>query len=126
MSSEEIWSIIDDIPGYAISNTGKIVNTRTGKVLSTYLNGYGYERVSLYLNGSRKDYYVHLLVKTAFSGNFIIPPSYRYIVINETRQKFQTVEDCAQFLSTYPSAIYRVLRGERQSHRGYTFSVGVS
>lgn len=123
---KEEWSVVDEAPGYAISNKGVVVNTRTGRKVSTYLNSYGYEKISLYVEGSRMDTYIHILMKQAFGRGFVIPPTYRYIVINETGQRFQTVEECAQFLSTYASAIYRVLRGERQSHRGVTFSIAIS
>lgn len=34
---------------------------------------------------------------------------------------FRSVEDCAAYIGGDPSSIYRVLRGERLSHKGYTF-----
>lgn len=48
-------------------------------------------------------------------------PIARHVQIVETGEVFRTVEDCASYLGGDPSSIYRVLRGERRSHKGYTF-----
>lgn len=50
------------------------------------------------------------------------PVHYRRIQIVETGEVFRTVRDCARYLKTQPSSIYKVLRGERDSHLGYTFT----
>lgn len=46
---------------------------------------------------------------------------YRRVMIVETGEVFRTVRDCARYLKTQPSSIYKVLRGERDTHLGYTF-----
>lgn len=51
----------------------------------------------------------------------LIPPTYRRVRIVETGEVFRTVENCARHLGGDPSSIYRVLRGDRLSHKGYTF-----
>lgn len=49
-------------------------------------------------------------------------PVHRRIRIVETQQVFRTVESLARHLGgNDTSSIYRVLRGERRSHKGYTF-----
>lgn len=45
----------------------------------------------------------------------------RRIRIVETEQVFLTVESCAEYIDGDVSSIYRVLRGERHSHKGLTF-----
>lgn len=125
MSQEVEWSAISGAPGYAINRQGQVVNTSTGRFLNPYRSSYGYDRVSLYVYGVRKDVYIHKLLEV-FDKPYIIPPTYRFVVINETGDKFRTVEECANFLQTHASAIYRVLRGERLSHRGVTFSLVIS
>jgi len=47
---------------------------------------------------------------------------YRRVIIVETGEIFRTVRDCARYLKTQPSSIYKVLRGERDTHLGYTYS----
>lgn len=48
-------------------------------------------------------------------------PGVRRIRIVGTTHVFRTVEDCARYLGGDPSSIYRVLRGDRLSHKGYQF-----
>lgn len=45
----------------------------------------------------------------------------RRVKIVETGMVFLTVESCANYISGDTSSIYRVLRGERISHKGFTF-----
>lgn len=45
----------------------------------------------------------------------------RRVRIIENGMIFRTVDDCAKYLGGDPSSIYRVLRGDRVSHKGYTF-----
>jgi hypothetical protein len=48
-------------------------------------------------------------------------PAIRRLRIVESGLTFRTVEDCARYIGGDPSSIYRVLRGDRLSHKGYTF-----
>lgn len=45
----------------------------------------------------------------------------RRVKILETGMVFLTVENCAKYIDGDASSIYRVLRGERSSHKGLTF-----
>jgi len=45
----------------------------------------------------------------------------RRVKIVETGDVFLTVENCAKYIDGDASSIYRVLRGERISHKGLTF-----
>jgi hypothetical protein len=45
----------------------------------------------------------------------------RRVKIVETNMVFMTVESCARYISGDVSSIYRVLRGERISHKGFSF-----
>ena len=49
------------------------------------------------------------------------PVETRRVRVAETNQIFRTAGDAAEALGTDPSSIYKVLRGERRSHLGYTF-----
>jgi hypothetical protein len=49
------------------------------------------------------------------------PGQIRRVMIIETQMIFKTVSDCANYIGGSPSSIYRVLRGDRPSHLGYTF-----
>lgn len=59
----DYWLNIEEAPGYEVSNTGKVRNIKTHRVLKPYLDRpNGYERVEL--NG--KHHYVHKLVANRF------------------------------------------------------------
>ena len=65
----EIWKPILNYEGiYEVSDTGKIRNSRTGKVLTPRVNNKGYQRVGLYKQKIQKEFLVHRLVATAFHG----------------------------------------------------------
>ncbi len=49
------------------------------------------------------------------------PARSRRVKIVETGMVFLTVESCANYIDGDASSIYRVLRGERISHKGFTF-----
>lgn len=48
-------------------------------------------------------------------------PRGRRVRIIESGMVFRTVEDCARYLGGDTSSIYRVLKGQRLSHKGHTF-----
>lgn len=59
-----------DINGYhyQVSNTGRVRNTKNGKILAQTPVVRGHLHVALYKDGSRKYHYVHLLEWEAFNG----------------------------------------------------------
>ncbi|UPI12194.1 hypothetical protein [Bacillus phage SBSphiJ2] len=61
--------VVEHGDDYEVSNTGKIRNVRTKKVLAEDMNSNGYYRVYLYFNKKRKRYFVHRLVALAFINN---------------------------------------------------------
>jgi len=48
-------------------------------------------------------------------------PKVRRVKVVETCEVFRTISDLARYLQADVSTIYKVLRGERPSHKGYTF-----
>lgn len=66
---EENWRPINSLNDlYEASGHGRVRNTRTGKLLTGWLNEEGYRRVTLKVDGKRKTAYVHRLVAEAFLG----------------------------------------------------------
>lgn len=68
-SKNEQWRSIKEFDNYLVSNKGRIMNGKTGKILKPADNGHGYEIVDLYQNGKRKKLRVHRLVAQAFIDN---------------------------------------------------------
>lgn len=71
----EIWSDIDIFPKYQISTHGRVRNKRTGYVLKTFPDRYGYLRVSL---GHVDNVYIHKLV----AETFLVSPMHSDMQVN--------------------------------------------
>lgn len=62
-----------DIPGYeglyAVSNNGRVMNVRSGRILKEHITEFGYKRIGIYKNGVCRMFMVHRLVAQAFLPN---------------------------------------------------------
>ena len=67
--TEETWLLMHDNPDYEVSDTGKVRNVRTGKVLVGRPTKTGYLRVNIRMNGMRKDAYIHRIVADEFCNH---------------------------------------------------------
>lgn len=63
--NQEGWKIIEKFPGYCVSNTGKVMNNKTAKILSPWRSKNGYMVVRL-RDSKNHNLYVHRLVAEAF------------------------------------------------------------
>jgi hypothetical protein len=64
------WRVVEKFPKYEVSDTGLIMNRRTGKILKPMENHKGYLYVNLYdEEGKIKKFRVHRLVAEAFIPN---------------------------------------------------------
>lgn len=150
------WAEVAGFPDYAVSNYGEVKSLRFDKILQPRVDAYGKLRVTLYVDRTAHDAYIHRLVAAAFidgyedgtwvkhrdgdpTNNFVYnlrfnvdqrmgqlvkdvsEPKFRRVMVTETGMIFRTVVDCANYIGGHASSIYRVLRGERPSHLGYTF-----
>jgi len=60
------WREIVGFSGYSVSDAGKILNERTGRIMSTYMNSHGIETVGLMQLGVQRKRSVSVLVADAF------------------------------------------------------------
>jgi len=69
----ESWKSLKEVvqcgDNYEVSSLGKVKNAKTGRILKAHVGQYGYESVSLSLQGKSKTYIVHRLVALAFIPN---------------------------------------------------------
>lgn len=64
-----MWAIIKDFPNYKISKSGKIVNIRTGKLISISIHKQGYRVVRLWCKGVSRLMKIYRLKAEAFIPN---------------------------------------------------------
>lgn len=62
----EVWKKVKENDYYEVSNTGKIRNTKTNKVLKAHVNNSGYYYLTLYRDTIPKKYTIHRLVASNF------------------------------------------------------------
>ena len=66
----EQWLPCREFPAYEVSNTGKIRNAKTGRILKTYINERGYETVCLRRDFKQYNVKVHRLIADAFCEQY--------------------------------------------------------
>lgn len=82
-NTDEIWKLIPGVPGYAVSDAGRVKRlrasrgTRPGHILTPHLGGRAkcYPTVSVRTGGPMKRWRVHRLVAMAFHGPAPTPRS---------------------------------------------------
>lgn len=68
-SKNEQWRSIEGFDNYLVSNKGRVMNSKTGRILRPADDSRGYERVILCKDGKRTNKKVHRLVAQTFVDN---------------------------------------------------------
>ena len=84
--------LISDFEYYDVTQDGKVINLRTGRILKPDLIWDGYERVTLSQNGKLKRFRVHRLVADAFIPNPFNLPFVNHIDGNKRNNKIDNLE----------------------------------
>jgi hypothetical protein len=95
-------------------------------VAAAFINGYSSELSVKPRDGDHSNLNVYNLRfrQGQRMGQLIKNPpkiAVRRVMVIESGEIFNNVHDCAEHIGGHPSSIYRVLRGERPHHLGYTF-----
>ena len=65
----EHWASIDGYLNYQVSWWGRVLNTKTGRILKNTFGSHGYLHVSLSKNGKVKTHCIHVMVAQAWVSN---------------------------------------------------------
>ena len=95
---------------YDVTESGIVVNTKTGKVLHQYKIEYGYLRVALCENGKQKRVFVHRLVAMKYIPNPHNLPQVNHKNGIKTDNRVENLEWCTA--------------SENQQHRRYVLKSG--
>lgn len=91
---KEIWK--DSIvPGFEISNKGRIKNAKTKRIIIPEPEEKGYLRLSRYINGTKKHYSVHRMVAIAFIPNPHNKPQVDHIDGDNTNNNVNNLRWCS-------------------------------
>lgn len=112
----EIDGVVYD--NYEVSNTGKIRNSKTGKILKTRIGSDGYEIVGIYKNKKQKTVNVHRMVGLMFLENEDNLPYLNHKDENKLNNHVDNLEWCtAQYNVLYSS--HKVKGQKREFCKGY-------
>ena len=103
----EEWRPLDFDARYEVSNTGKVRNAKTMRLLKQTLNQFGYYTISFNINGKYTTKFVHKLVANAF-----IPNPNNYQEINHIDE--DKTNNCVENLE-WCSRQYNINYGERNA-----------
>lgn len=76
---DEYFKAIQGFDSYLISNYGRVLNLKTGKILKPRTIGNGYKAVTLYNDKKATSMYVHRLVAEAFIPNIENKPQVNHM-----------------------------------------------
>ena len=77
-----------------MSQTGKILLTRSGKISEGYKNNYGYKYISIKSSGKKKNFLIHRLVALTFIPNKLNKPCINHIDGNKENNDISNLEWC--------------------------------
>lgn len=109
----ELWrEIVGSNGDYAVSNQGRVKNTKTGRILKPCIDHRGYGRVCLFTMDRDKRYRVHRLVAQAF-----IPNPYNLPQVNhkDGNKQNNTVENL-EWITNEDNMRHANTNGLREGH----------
>lgn len=101
---------IKDFEDYSITQTGEVINTRTGKAKALDFNKkIGYFQVDLYKNNKRTKHYIHRLVAQAYIPNPLGLPEVNHKDSDRTNNHVSNLE----WVSSSGNSVHAVQAGQR-------------
>ena len=119
MITFENWRTISEFPNYQVSNIGRVMNIKTSRILKTYINGFGYEIVTLSNNLSVSSKVCHRLVASEFIDN----PNNKPLVDHIDRNKLNNNIDNLRWVTHSENQMNKTKANNKTSkYKGVKFS----
>ena len=140
---DEKWVSVKDFDNYEVSNTGRVKNKKTGRVLKTTKDNKGYDTVKLSVHGVQKTRRVNKLVADAFletnpsrskiryrdgnkdnnnADNLELVRRGKRVLVKETNKIYDSVSECSQELGVARATVSKCSNYSFYGNRsGYHF-----
>ena len=109
---DECWRSVARFSNYEVSNTGKVKNTKTGRILIPGKDKLGYESVCLRCDGDSKTRSVHRLVAIACLDNPDNKPNVDHIDHNPSNNHVSNLRWATQQENTWNMSKFKNSKGE--------------
>ena len=90
--TDECWVFIEDYPNYMVSNHGRVLNWKRGRILSVHPSCCGYAEVQLWKEGVSKNHFCHVLCAKAFVPNPCGYPVVNHIDEDKMNPNYKNLE----------------------------------
>lgn len=114
----ETWSTIKGFDNHKVSTTGRVMNIKTGKILSPFTTKNGYQTIALSECGKSHKKYVHRIVAEAFIPNEYSKLQVNHLNGNKRDNRVENLEWCTSSENHLHRS--RVLGIKRSSEHMYT------
>lgn len=112
----EIWKDVVGSNGeYMVSSMGKVMTTKTHRILKPCIDERGYERVCLFKVDRRRRFKVHRLVAAAFIPNPHDKPQVNHIDGNKRNNSIENLE----WVTNEENFVHSVESGLRENHKAF-------
>ena len=113
---KEEWRDIPTWEGmYKISNLGRCLSVRTGKLKATPPNNYGYARVACYCKNRKQKLFIHKLVAMLFVDGYFDGVVVNHIDGDKTNNICTNLEWCTHSENTQHAFKHHLKIGKRQN-----------
>ena len=94
---EEHWKDVEGFEDlYSISDTGKVLSKRSGRIRKTSVNNSGHECIRIYKNKKQYNFTIHRLVAMTFIPNPLSLKEINHIDENKLNNNVQNLEWCTR------------------------------
>jgi hypothetical protein len=115
----EVYKKIEGYENYHVSNSGNVINSKTGKIRKPTINNSGFFTIALYKDTKIKSYLLHRLIAVAFVENPDNKSCICHIDHNKLNNNLENLRFSTSQENSYHSSI---VKNASSKYRGVFFS----